>query len=171
MPRISEKQRVEDDISEYLLEMADMIEMDYIQASDSDNEILDIIDDFFDDLSYLEESQNKPYMATRYYSKANDPNNCNLAIEARLHADIGAGSLDVDVLTDPGVRLILESQGFSERNPQCIDLGSYFGGSTVTLVSCFRTVSLYAAWATSTLFFFPTKSLFSTSQSKSISSR
>ena len=50
---------MEDDISEYLLEMADIIEMDDVQAFDSDNEILDIIDAFFDDLSYLEVSQNK----------------------------------------------------------------------------------------------------------------
>ena len=80
MLRISGKQRVEGDISEHLLEMADMIEMADIQAfdSDSDNEILDSIDAFFDDLCYLEGSQGKRYMTTRYYSKANDPNNCNL---------------------------------------------------------------------------------------------
>jgi len=86
-PRTSGKQRVENDISEYLLEMADMIETDDIQAFDSDNEILDTMDAFFDDLCYLEESQSKRYMATRYYSKANDLNNRNLPIEARLHPD------------------------------------------------------------------------------------
>jgi hypothetical protein len=99
MPRIFGKRRVEDDISEYLLQMGDMIKMDNIQALDSDNEILDIIDAFFHDLTYLE-SQNKRYMATRYYSKVNDPDNRNLPIEARLHADIGAGRLDVDVPTN-----------------------------------------------------------------------
>jgi len=53
MPRISGNRRVEGDISEYLLEMADIIEMDDVQAFDSDNEILDVINAFFDDLSYL----------------------------------------------------------------------------------------------------------------------
>jgi len=78
--------------------------MDDVQAFDSDNEILDTIDAFFDDLCYLEESQSKRYIATRYHSKANDPNNCNLPIEARLHPDIEAGRLDVDVLTNLAVR-------------------------------------------------------------------
>jgi hypothetical protein len=55
MPRVSAKRRVEDDISEYLVEMADMIEMD----DAPDDEILDAIDAFFGDLSYLEESQSK----------------------------------------------------------------------------------------------------------------
>ena len=65
MPRISGKRRVEDDISEYLLEMAETIEMADIQPfdSDSDNEILDLIDASFDDPCYLEESESKP----RYY--------------------------------------------------------------------------------------------------------
>jgi len=52
MPRISRKRRVGDDISGYLLEMADIIEMDDVRAFDSDDEILDIIDTFFDDLSF-----------------------------------------------------------------------------------------------------------------------
>ena len=88
--------------------MADMIEMDGIQVfdSDSDNEILDLIDAVFDDLCYLEESQNKRYITTRYYSKGNDPNNCNLSFEARLHPDIGAGRLDVGVLPDLAVRYL-----------------------------------------------------------------
>ena len=60
MHRISGKRRVEDDISEYLLEMADMIEMATTQTfdSDSNNEILNLIA-FFDDLCRLEESQSK----------------------------------------------------------------------------------------------------------------
>ena len=45
--------------------MADIIEMDHVQAFDSDDEILHIIDAFFDDPSYLEESQNKRYIATQ----------------------------------------------------------------------------------------------------------
>jgi len=68
---ISGKRRVENDIpNNYLLEMSDIIEMDDVQAFDSNDEIFDIIDAFFNDLSYLEELQNKRYMATRYYSKS-----------------------------------------------------------------------------------------------------
>jgi len=52
MPRISTKWRIEDGISEYLVEMADMIEMN----DAPDDEILVAIDGFFNDLSYLEES-------------------------------------------------------------------------------------------------------------------
>jgi hypothetical protein len=48
--------------------MADVIEMD----NAPDDEILDAIDALFDYLSYLEESQGKQYMATRYYSKVGD---------------------------------------------------------------------------------------------------
>jgi len=43
MPRVSTKWRVEDDVSEYLVETADMIEID----NAPDDEILDIIDTFF----------------------------------------------------------------------------------------------------------------------------
>ena len=56
---------VEDDVSEYLVEMDDIVEMDNAPG----DEILDAIDAFFDDLSYLEELQSERYMATRYYSK------------------------------------------------------------------------------------------------------
>ena len=67
MPRISVKQRVGDYISEYLVEMAGMIEVDDSASSPGpDNEILDAIGAFFDDFSYLEEWQSKRYMATRH---------------------------------------------------------------------------------------------------------
>ena len=48
--------------------MADIIEVD----NSPDDEILDAIGAFFDNLRYLEESQSKRYMATRYYSKPGD---------------------------------------------------------------------------------------------------
>jgi hypothetical protein len=72
------------DISEYLVEMADMIEMD----NAPDDEILDAIDAFFDDLSYLEES---PYMTTRYYSEVRDS----------LPYVNGAGRVDSELVTPP----------------------------------------------------------------------
>jgi len=49
MPRVSDKRSVENDISEYLVKTADIIEMD----NAPDDEILDAIEPFFDDLSYL----------------------------------------------------------------------------------------------------------------------
>jgi len=48
MPRVSDKRSVENDISEYLVKTADIIEMD----NAPDDEILDAIEPFFDDLSY-----------------------------------------------------------------------------------------------------------------------
>jgi hypothetical protein len=86
MPRVSAIRRVEDDISEYLVEMADTIKMD----NAPDDEILDAIDAFFDDLSYLEESQSKRYRATRYYSKVGDS----------LPYVSGAGRVDSELVND-----------------------------------------------------------------------
>jgi hypothetical protein len=97
MPRVSAKRRVEDDISEYLVEMADMIEMD----NAPDDEILDAIDAFFDDLSYLEESQ--AYMATRYYSKVRDS----------LPYVNGAGRVDSELVTRFRPRPLVIPQGHS----------------------------------------------------------
>ena len=45
--------------------MANIIEVD----NAPDGGVLDVVHAFFGDLSYLEESQSKRYMATRYYSK------------------------------------------------------------------------------------------------------
>jgi hypothetical protein len=64
--------------------------------------------------------------------QASDSDNEILDIDGRFSSCLSQRLVPSRVV--PAARLILESQGFSERNPECTDLGSYFGGSNVGIL-------------------------------------